>query len=177
MQRQAVLLEHQINKERAHIRFEIKSFDPKYPETEEDNALQEINFSVKVFGTAYAFIDSSDFAAKITDSDEFIEIEPSVLKEWDFWGFATVPDIAPPGTPIIEGETPFTLTRFEVDSLFHGKSFIHFSVKILYHDFTQIQRETRAYYLWTSRGLNKQGKVIGYGSWKKIGPPEANRET
>jgi hypothetical protein len=170
MERQIVLMERQINKDRARIRIELEDFTPQYPEGREDSAIQHIGFKVSVYGSTYAFIDEQGFEAELMDSpNEALYCGGNI---------AEVPKVVSPEISPIKLDEVLILTRFEIDSVLHGKAFIHFRGLIKYHDFSDIPRETVIWEVWKSMGPRKGMSVLGgNGFWRKGDGPEANRET
>jgi hypothetical protein len=163
-----------IKKERVRIRIEMASFIPTYPEAGEEKALELAGWVVKFYGATNAFIDEYSADAVILDSPE-----PTSKELLGGFAVADLPAVVAPGTPPFEHSEPFLASKFEIDSLYHKKAFLHVRVVIKYHDFSELVRESSAYHMWVPYGFSKSGKLMaeGKGIWRQIGPPEANRET
>jgi hypothetical protein len=89
------------------------------------------------------------------------------------------PQVISPGAVPDERIETVATTQFEIDSLMHGKSFIHFKGRIKYRDYTEEEHETTVSCVWKSWGPRKgkpPGILAGSGRWEKSGPPEANHE-
>jgi hypothetical protein len=172
IERQAELMERQINKERPRIRVEMQPFEIA-PVTEPDGAIQYVSFTVACYGFAHAFVEEDGFEAELKDSEQ---------AEWPLksvFGISGKSDavITPSSAPESRAEV-FVTSQFEFDSILHRKTFIHFRGRIKYRDFSQAQRETTVYFVWHPSGLNKAGKVVSRaGTWRKAGPQEANHDT
>jgi hypothetical protein len=175
IQRQTELLERQINKERARIRIELKSFKPEQPYPGEVEMVQTIKYTVAFYGSTYAFVNEDTFDVELSDSPEVGDGQVKRIPHG-----SDPSKVVSPGTPPDDRLEPFVTTQFEIDSLIHGKSFVHFRGRITYRDFAEIERETTVCCVWKSWGPRK-GKLpailSGSGHWVKSGPPEANRET
>jgi len=174
IQHQTLLMERQINKERARIRIELKSLKLEQPGPGEAETVQTIYYTVTFYGFTYAFIEEDAFETELSDSPD---VGDGQVRSFLGGNPSTV---IPPGTPPDDRIDPIATTRFEVDSLMHGKSFIHFRGRIKYRDFAEVERETTICCVWKSWGPRK-GKppaiLSGSGRWEKSGPPEANHET
>jgi hypothetical protein len=168
LQHQTALMERQINKERARIRVELKPF--KLVNASEA-AAQLIHYTVTFYGSAYAFIGEETFQVELADSANEV-ITPYRIPSDD------LPTVIAPGAPPDERLETLEMTQFEIDSIIHGKSFIHFCGRIKYRDFSEIDRETTISCVWKSWGARRKRSISGGGGrWEKIGPPEANHET
>jgi hypothetical protein len=169
-------MERQINKERAHIRIELKPLQLTQPDPGEGETVQVINYTVSFYGFAYAFIDADAFEVELSDSTDAGDGQ---VKTSLGWNSSNVSTVLPPGTSPDARFEAIATTQFEIDSLMHGKSFIHFRGHIKYHDFAN-QHETTICRVWKSWGPRK-GKppsiLGGSGHWDEAGPPEANHET
>jgi hypothetical protein len=172
IRKQADMMERQINKERAHIRIELKSFKPVYPDEGEDGIVQEIKYRITFFGFAYAFIDKEAFDVELSDSAE-VNTRPFAEE----LQVRELPEVVSPSTAPKDRIEIVVTTRFEVDSLLHGKSFIHFRGLIQYHDFSEISRETAIYYVWRSWGPQKGKAILGGGGYWREASPTSNRAT
>jgi hypothetical protein len=173
IRRQADLMERQINKERARIRIDLKHLELQQPDPGEGETVQVINYVVTFYGFTYAFVDEDAFGAWLSDSAD--------AEERGFGRIGSGPSqVIVPGTAPDGRLQTVDTTKFEVDSLLHGKSFIHFKGRIKYRDFAEIERETTIYCVWQSFGPRKghpPSILGGSGRWEKNGPPEANHET
>jgi hypothetical protein len=153
MERQTLLMERQINEKRAHIRVELEEFAPVYPQSGEDSAIQEIKYKVTFYGFAYAFIDEQGFEVELRDSPDVNMEEQLGSGSW----LDELPKVVSPDMKAaIKSLEPMLMTQFEIDSLFHGKSFLHFKGRIRYHDFSDIPRETTVWQLWKTLGPKKK---------------------
>jgi hypothetical protein len=171
IQRQAALMERQINKERPRIRVEVQPFALQPVESaDEADAVQVVKYTVTCYGFTHAFIEQEYFCAELKDTADWEAIPDMVLG-----GSKSSAVIAPNSVPD-NREEPFLLTDFEIKSVEHKKSFIHFSGIIKYRDFSETERETTVSFVWSAMGTKKP-RPVGLGRWEKIGPPEANHET
>jgi hypothetical protein len=174
IERQVGIMERQMNKERARIRIDLKPLlRLQEPDSGEGETVQIINYTVTFYGSTYAFVDEDAFDAWLSDSPKPDE------RRFGHIGDGPSSVISPGAAPNDRIETVDT-TRFEVDSLMHGKSFLHFKGWIKYRDFAEVKRETTIYCVWKSFGPRKghpPSILGGSGRWEKAGPPEANHET
>ena len=171
VQRQTDIMGRQLEKERPHIRVDVGILKLRPIEGSDEIAIQEVNYTVRYYGFANAFISEDDFSAELTDSPT------GVTPIFKTFPVHRIPIITP-GTPPDDRTEHVVTTQFEIDSLNHRKSFIQFTGRIRYRYFSDAESETTVCRLWESHGT-KNGKLIlpGRGRWKKIGPPEANHET
>ena len=139
----------------------------RIPKRGEDSAIQEIKYKVTFYGFAYAFIDEQGFEAELRDSpDVNMEKQSGTGSWWDELPKVVSPDMK----AVIKNLEPMLMTQFEIDSLFHGKSFLHFKGRIKYHDFSDIPRETTVWQLWKTLGPKKgRSTAGGTGYWQRIG--------
>ncbi|MFI5086953.1 MAG: hypothetical protein ACHP7I_01035 [Terriglobales bacterium] len=170
IQRQATLMERQINKERPRIRVEVKPFKLQAADPSDESALQVVEYTVACYGFTHAFIEQDYFFAELRDTPDWTPV-PEIRV-----GAGKSSAVIAPNSLPKNSDEPFLTTDFEIKSIEHGKSFVHFGGIIKYRDFSEKERETTVYFVWQGLGTKKP-RGIGLGRWQKTGPPEANHET
>jgi hypothetical protein len=125
-----------------------------------------VTFKIYNFGLTKAIITSVEIGATVESSPE-----PNSLLD------ARVPTRLPPTMPPDAAWNcqatilPRQLDASDFQSVAGGGLFVRFFGSIKYRDVFDIERETAFYLRWEPFMTLRD-----YGSWKKMGPPEANRE-
>jgi hypothetical protein len=161
-----------VSKERPRIRVEPLTF------TALAGPMQEIKYTVQVFGLTPAYIVESVTIAHLTGSKD----DPR--SEWEASDYIPLPiSLNPVSTPPItlEAEVPlYGTTQDDLIAIFDGQKFLHFWGFVRYRDsfYDVFHKEhvTRFQYIWKVVRLFKFGSNQPQGVWIKHGTPEANYE-
>lgn len=174
IERQAGIMERQLEKERPHIQVKIEKLELSSIEGSNEVAVQEIKYTVRYYGSSNAFILEDSFDADTTDSptgfDPVTKKTPSNRDTTIINPISATPD----------DRTEIVVTgQSHIDDLQCHKLFIQFHGRIRYRYFRDQVGETTVRLLWKSYGMmKKSGKPMapGKGRWQKVGPAEANHE-
>jgi hypothetical protein len=163
-----------INKERAHIRVELKdlSLAPKALQ------IRSVDFIVRLYGPTQAFIIS---AATGTNLAPESKIGDPDLVPFSY-EMSRLPSVITPTSPPFEDYTIFftnpdtTATDSIMTEIREDRLFVEFRGHISYKDVFGNERQTRFRYVWKYSKYSPIGK-LRRGSWEKCGAPEDNQET
>lgn len=160
-----------ISKERAKLRLENSSLESR-PKLSADWSRGFISYKISNYGITKAIVVSASFGATI-DASPAANVHNDILLP------GKLPTTVAPDTVldcVVEMFHRFT-GDVDLKAVANGKLFVRFFGHVKYRDVFDIERETSFYLLWKSFSPMSVAQSLDLGSWIKIGPPDANRET